>query len=218
MKLSKEIKTKIKDILSRPEFIKTLYKGLTKERRDELGQFYTPADVCITMIEMYEIEDFSDCTVLDPCCGSGNLLIAMLIAGVPSKNLRGNEYDKTIIPTCRKRINDAIDILNEECFLGLQNRPYIDDWQIHNGNALHKFALTYFAPDYEECYFDSKTLPAARLRRLDNEKYDAYTMSGTFKDKYKDEHANQLNNCSPAELYNISVNNTTAETDWLMNT
>jgi SAM-dependent methyltransferase len=166
---------KIVDILDSKEFMSDLYEGLDDKTREELGQFYTPAKICIQMIEMFNATDFSGKNVLDPCCGSGNLLIAMLAAGADSDKVYGNDYDYRAVKLCRKRINRACDILG---------KPHIQDWQIHQGNALHEFALTYFDADYDEMYFDGLKQEAAKKRKLDDEKYDAYTMSKIFKTKY----------------------------------
>ena len=179
MKLSEEVKNKIIEILDSQEFMSDLYDGLDEEKRIELGQFYTPAAICIKMIEKFKAEDFSNQDILDPTVGSGNLLIAMLIAGADSQRIYGNEYDDVAVGLCRKRINRACDILG---------KPHIRDWQIHQGNALHEFALTYFDEDYDEMYFDGLKQEAARKRKLDDEKYDAFIDSKAFAKKYKDIH------------------------------
>ena len=180
MKLSEEVKNKIIEILDSDYFKNSLYvdangNELDKTKRDELGQFYTPGKICIKMIEKFKWETLSDKNILDPTVGSGNLLIACLIAGADSDKIFGNEYDADIIPTCRKRINKVCDLLD---------KPHIKDWQIHQGNALHRFAITYFGEDYEEMYYDGCTQKAARKRKLDDSSYDAYTMSTRFKQKY----------------------------------
>jgi hypothetical protein len=177
MKLSEKVKQQIIDILDSKEFMSDLYEGLDEEKRIKLGQFYTPGAICIKMIEKFSWNTLSDKVIEDPTCGSGNLLIACLIAGADSDKLFGNEYDSVAVELCRKRINRACDILG---------KPRIKDWQIHQGNALHKFALTYFDEDYEEMYFDGKTQSAARKRKLDDPNYDAYTKSEVFKRKYPD--------------------------------
>ena len=141
MKLSNEVKQKIIDILDSKEFMSDLYEGLDDTTREELGQFYTPASICIEMLEMYNTETFTGKTILDPCCGSGNLLIAMLIAGADSDKVFGNDYDYRAVRLCRKRVNRACDILG---------KPHIQDWQIHRGNALDKFCLQEFGPDYKQ--------------------------------------------------------------------
>ena len=140
MVLSEEVKNKIKEILDSKEFISDLYEGLDKKKRAELGMVYTPAKVCIQMIEKFECDTLAGKNILDPACGSGNLLIACLIAGADSDKLYGNEFDLTAVNLCRKRINRACDLLG---------KPYIRDWQIHQGDATEASCLTNFGPDYE---------------------------------------------------------------------
>ena len=139
MKLSEEVKNKIIEILDSQEFKSNLYEGLTEEKRKELGQFYTPGKLCIQMIEKFDCDSLSNKNILDPTCGSGNLLIACLIAGADSDKLFGNEYDSVAVDLCRKRLNRCCDILN---------KPRIKDYQIHQGNALGKWCLTDFSEEY----------------------------------------------------------------------
>jgi 2-polyprenyl-3-methyl-5-hydroxy-6-metoxy-1,4-benzoquinol methylase len=141
MKLSDTTKQQILDILDSKEFMSTLYEGLDEDKRNSLGQVYTPGKVCIKMIESFDCETLTNRNILDPTCGSGNLLIACLIAGADADKLYGNDYDPEVVPLCVRRINRACDILG---------KPHISNWQIHQGNALDKFSLTYFGPDYVE--------------------------------------------------------------------
>ena len=139
MKLSEEVKNKIIEILDSEEFKSNLYEGLTEEKRKKLNQFYTPGKLCIQMIEKFDCDSLSNKNILDPTCGSGNLLIACLIAGADSDKLFGNEYDSVAVDLCRKRLNRCCDILN---------KPHIKDYQIHQGNALGKWCLTDFSEEY----------------------------------------------------------------------
>lgn len=50
-KLTDEQKLNIKNILDSKEFKSDLYEELTKEKRKALGQFYTPSDLVIKMLE-----------------------------------------------------------------------------------------------------------------------------------------------------------------------
>ena len=134
---------KIVDILDSKEFMSDLYEGLDKKTRDELGQFYTPAKICIKMIEMFKATEFSEKNILDPCCGSGNLLIAMLAADADSDKIYGNDYDERAVKLCKNRINRACDILG---------KPHIQDWQIHQGNALQARCLIEFSKEYDNNY------------------------------------------------------------------
>ena len=170
MKLSKETKQLIRKEYE--EFKESMYAGKSLEERQELDQFFTPPEISIRLIE--ELSDLSG-NVLDPTSGSGNLLAAALIAGADVDKVFGNEYDETMVKLCRERLNKVCDILG---------KPHIKDWQIHQGNALHRFAITYFGEDYEEMYYDGCTQKAARNKKLNNESYDAYLQSSRFKKKY----------------------------------
>ena len=170
MKLDKETKQLIRKEYE--EFKESMYAGKSLKERQELDQFFTPPEISIRLIE--ELSDLSG-NVLDPTSGSGNLLAAALIAGADSDKVFGNEYDATMVKLCRERLNKVCDLLD---------KPHIRDWQIHQGNALHRFAITYFGEDYEEMYYDGCTQKAARNKKLNNESYDAYTMSTRFKQKY----------------------------------
>ena len=170
MKLSKETKQLIRKEYE--EFKESMYAGKSLKERQELDQFFTPPEISIRLIE--ELSDLSG-NVLDPTSGSGNLLAAALIAGADVDKVFGNEYDETMVKLCRERLNKVCDLLN---------KPHIKDWQIHQGNALHRFALTYFGEDYDEMYYDGCTQKAARNKKLNNESYDAYLQSSRFKKKY----------------------------------
>jgi type I restriction-modification system DNA methylase subunit len=111
MKLSKEIKNKIKQEYK--EFEKSMYAGKTKEERDELGQFFTPPAVSIKLIETFEAETLADKVILDPTCGSGNLLAACLIAGADLDKIFGNDFDYTMVKICRERLNKICTDLNK---------------------------------------------------------------------------------------------------------
>lgn len=139
MVLSEEVKIKITEILGSKEFVSDLYEGLSAEQRKKLGQFYTPAAVCIQMIEKFECLTLKDKNILDPACGSGNLLIACLVAGASSDKLYGNELDPIAVRLCLKRVNRACDILS---------KPRIKDWQIHQGDATDSYCLSNFSKDY----------------------------------------------------------------------
>ena len=140
MILTEEVKERIIEILDSKEFMSDLYAGLKTEQRKKLGQVYTPARVCIRMLESFECKSLSNKTILDPACGSGNLLIACLIAGADSDKVYGNELDPIAVDLCRVRVNRACDLLG---------KPHIKDWQIHRGDATKASCLTNFGPDYE---------------------------------------------------------------------
>ena len=93
MKLSEEIKQKIKDEYN--SFKDAQYAGKTLEERRELDAFFTPPDITIKMIEGFE--SIKDKTILDPTCGTGNLLAACVIAGANPEMVYGNEFDSSFV-------------------------------------------------------------------------------------------------------------------------
>ncbi len=140
MKLTEEVKERIVSILDSEEFMSDLYEGLSAEQRKKLGMVYTPAKVCIQLIEMFECDTLAGRNILDPACGSGNLLIACLIAGADSDKIYGNEFDPVAVALCRKRVNRACRLLG---------KSYIKDWQIHEGDATEARCLSDFGPNYQ---------------------------------------------------------------------
>ena len=138
MKLSKEVKALIRKEYE--EFKESMYANKSLEERQELDQFFTPPEVSIKLIE--ELSDLSG-NVLDPTSGSGNLLAAALIAGADPQRVFGNDYDAAMVKLCRERLNKVCDILG---------KPHIQDWQIHQGNALQARCLIEFGEEYDTNY------------------------------------------------------------------
>ncbi len=138
MVLSEEVKQKITEEFE--GFKKEMYAGRTQEERDKLGQFFTPAALSIQMIERFEVDSLAGQKILDPTCGSGNLLAACLIASADSDKVFGNELDKTMLNACRRRLNK---ICRE---LGKPEIPY---HHLHQGDATNPKCLTTFSSAYK---------------------------------------------------------------------
>ena len=94
-----------------------LWAGKTKEERQRLGQFATPPQLTIKMLEKF---DSLDGTVLDPCLGAGNLIAAAIIAGADPSKCYGIELDEATLAIAHKR-------------LGMLGVP---EENLHLGNAL----------------------------------------------------------------------------------
>lgn len=125
----------VKDLIVREfeAFRDKMYAGKTKEERSELGQVFTPPEVSIQMIEQFNCESLAGQTILDPACGSGNLLAACLLAGADPDKVFGNDYDPIMVEECRIRLQKI--------------NPKVQAWQIHRGDATNSRSLE-FSPDY----------------------------------------------------------------------
>lgn len=96
MKLTEEQKNKIINDLENEH-----YANNDRKERQKLGQFFTPANLVIKMIEKFENLDDD---ILDPCCGSGNLIIGCIIAGADPKRCYGIELDENQAEICRDHL------------------------------------------------------------------------------------------------------------------
>ena len=139
------IKPEIKQLIidEYESFKNKMYAESPEEIRTKLGQFFTPADVSLQMLELLETDSLSGREIIDPTSGSGNLLAAALIAGADSDKVFGNEYDQRMVKACKERLNKVCDMLG---------KPRIQDWQIHQGNAWQARCLIEFGEEYDNNY------------------------------------------------------------------
>ena len=100
MILTEDIKQKI--IEEYNEWFNSQYGDKSLEERRKLGAFFTPHELTIKMIEKFETIEGK--TILDPTCGTGNLLAACVIAGADPTMVYGNEYDETFTMLCKERL------------------------------------------------------------------------------------------------------------------
>lgn len=131
MIIPEETKQKIKDEYN--SFKNIQYAGKTLEERRELDAFFTPPELTIKMIEKFE--SIENKTILDPTCGTGNLLAACIIAGANPEMVYGNEFDPNFVKLCQERLSK----------LG------VPSYHIHQGDALKKECLDIknFTPNWE---------------------------------------------------------------------
>ena len=126
MKLPQKIK---EDIQQEWETVNH-YNGHEKAERHEKSQFYTPPSLIFKMLEEYED---TNGTLLDPSCGSGNLLAAAVIAGFDPQKCYGIELDNDILT------NVTIPRLQK---LGIPAK------NLHYGNALNEDCYDFEIEDY----------------------------------------------------------------------
>lgn len=119
MKLTDEQINAIKNEYS--QWKDSMYANRTLSECKDFGQFFTPPELSIKMLEKF---DNTDGTILDPCCGAGNLLAAAIFAGFKPENIYGIELDPDILqiaierlsllgaPKDNLRVGDALDPLS----------------------------------------------------------------------------------------------------------
>jgi len=78
-----------------------MYADNSLSRRKDFGQFFTPPELSILMLEKFEN---TDGTILDPCCGAGNLLAAAIKAGFDPTKVYGIEIDSDILNIAHERL------------------------------------------------------------------------------------------------------------------
>ena len=99
MILTEEQKQRIREEYANFEAIQ--YAGKSKEERQKLGQFFTPSELTIRMIEKFtNLEG----TILDPTCGAGGLLAAVILAGADPTKCYGIELDPAIANVAKERL------------------------------------------------------------------------------------------------------------------
>jgi hypothetical protein len=99
MIISDQIKQKIQQEYI--QWVNIQYGTKTKEERQKLGQFFTPPELSIQMLEKYN--DLNG-TILDPTAGCGGLLAAAVIAGANPRKCFGIEFDPETVALCRERL------------------------------------------------------------------------------------------------------------------
>ena len=130
-----------------------MYADKTLQERQDYGQFFTPPELTIQMLEKFENLEGK---ILDPAMGAGNLLAAAIKAGADPKNIYGIELDSEILKIGADRLST----------LGVPNE------NIHLGNALNEdcydFSKDYsFKPDEGEngtVYINGK--PKNRIKKM----------------------------------------------------
>ena len=133
MTLSEEVKKSIHDEYN--EWVDKQYGGKTLKERQELGQFFTPPELTIQMIEQFTDLEGS---ILDPCCGSGCLLVGCVLSGGDPNQIYGIDLDSKMVDICRERLSK----------FGVPKE------HIHHGNSLNDDCYDHFDSSY---YYDENT-------------------------------------------------------------
>ena len=79
-------------------------KTLSNTHKNKEGVYYTPPKICRDLMQKTALG--KQTRFCDPCCGSGNFLLAALEAGVAPEHLAGYDTDPVAIEIARRRIFD----------------------------------------------------------------------------------------------------------------
>jgi 16S rRNA G966 N2-methylase RsmD len=71
--------------------------SIADKKRKYLGQYFTNIEISKYIIDKCNIPNMEMVKIIDPMCGSGNMLIAAAKKGAKNKNVYGIEIDKEII-------------------------------------------------------------------------------------------------------------------------
>ena len=121
MLLSDEIKNKIFEEFN--SFKEKQYANKTEKERKELNQFFTPPELTIKMLEKFENLDG---TIIDPCCGAGNLIMAAAIAKNSPEQVYGFDIDPKMIELSKERFQNYF---NLNSFNNITNQNSTIDWK-----------------------------------------------------------------------------------------
>ena len=116
-------------------FAQKQYAGKTLEERQELGQFFTPPELTVKLLEKLDIKE--DETLLDPCLGAGGLIAAAIVSGkVKPENCYGIELDQKILDIAKERLGRLGvpeknlrwgNVLNPDCYENWDKDGYTFD-------------------------------------------------------------------------------------------
>ena len=143
MILSDDIKAKIQAEFE--QWKDSQYSGKSTAERQKLGQFFTPPQLSIQMLEKFN--DLAG-DILDPTTGAGGLLAAAVIAGADPKRCYGIELDPATALLCRERLAK----------LGVPRS------NIKVGDALSDGSYEFEEPAEKEIYFRVEDLGFSRVK------------------------------------------------------
>lgn len=105
--LQAQIRSSIKTAAVTPDRLSDLYEAnLSESYRNQEGVFYTPHEVTESFFE-YLPQDCSQLTFCDPCCGTGNFLVAALQRGFKPENIFGYDIDPVALEIARRRLMEC---------------------------------------------------------------------------------------------------------------
>ncbi len=126
--------------------------SLSNSFRNKEGIYYTPSDIVDDLIDFSKI-DTDNAVFCDPCCGSGNFIIAALGAGIKPMNVYGYDTDPIAVEITKKRIYEKTGYKSDNIKVG-------DFLELVISGKNRKFDCIFTNPPW------GKKLPINRKKRI----------------------------------------------------
>lgn len=92
-------------------------KSLSNTYKNKEGIYYTPIDVAESFFSMIH-KNKESLIFCDPCCGSGNFLLAAIKSGIRPENIYGYDTDLVAVELSKKRIQEETGYVSENIICG----------------------------------------------------------------------------------------------------
>ena len=133
-------------------------KLLNPKTKSALGQFMTPAPICLFMASLFD-NIKSDVNLLDPGCGVGSLSAAFLdralSLGIKKIDLDVYDIEKVMLPFLDKTLKSCIDKAGEVLSYKINNKDYIIETSlsienIFNSKEVETYSHVIMNPPYKK--------------------------------------------------------------------
>ena len=130
-KVERQIRGLLSDDLFDPEELGETYeKSLSNSYQNKEGIYYTPKEIVNRFFECLP-NDCSNLAFCDPCCGSGNFIIAAIEFGFNPENIYGYDIDPIAVEITKKRVEHISGHKSKNIFCS----DYIEDEYLKNKNS-----------------------------------------------------------------------------------
>ncbi len=99
---------------------------LSDSYQNQEGIYYTPEYITYDMLKFCD-ENLAEKTFLDPCCGSGNFIMAALKKGFAPENIYGFDNDEIAVSITKKRIFEKTGYHSQN----IQQADFLEPQKIH---------------------------------------------------------------------------------------
>jgi site-specific DNA-methyltransferase (adenine-specific) len=126
------------------EELSTVYENsLSNSHKNKEGIYYTPPEIAARFFQGLGL-DLETATFCDPCCGTGNFLLAALSAGFKPWNIHGYDTDSTALSIAARRIEETSGHRSSN----LLNSDFLEDVTLCSNGALQQYDVIFTNPPW----------------------------------------------------------------------